>query len=119
MPTERLEDCEGLVVLCTCPDVMVAEKLAQTIVEQHLAACVNLLPSVTSIYHWQGAIERATECLLLIKTERAVYPALESALAELHPYQVPEIVALPIVQGLPPYLRWMAESVGPASANVP
>ena len=105
MPTE------ALVVLCTCPDAVVAQALAHAVVEQRLAACVNLLPGITSVYRWQGAVESASECLLVIKTEANVYPALESALVAQHPYEVPEVIALPIVQGLPNYLHWIAESV--------
>lgn len=82
--------------------------LAQTLLERRLAACVNLLSPARSLYRWQGQIETATEIPMLIKTTRAGYPALEAALRELHPYEVPEIIALPLAAGLPAYLDWVA-----------
>jgi periplasmic divalent cation tolerance protein len=96
------------IVFCTCPDKDTAEKIASLLVEHALAACVNILPNITSIYHWQGQIERAEECLLLIKTRQAVYPLLESFIKQHHPYQVPEIIAVSIECGLPDYLNWIA-----------
>ncbi len=100
---------EKLLVLTNCPDETVANAIALAIVEEILAACVNILPRVQSIYRWQGAVESASEIPLLIKTTAACYPALEKRIAELHPYDVPEIIALPIAQGLPAYLNWLAE----------
>jgi len=100
---------EKLLVLTNCPDETVANAIALAIVEEKLAACVNILPRVQSIYRWQGAVESASEIPLLIKSTAACYPALEKRIAELHPYDVPEIIALPIAQGLPAYLNWLAE----------
>lgn len=94
-------------LLCTCPDKLTAEKIARFIVEQQLAACVNVLPSVTSIYRWQNAIEQADEVLLLIKAKASVYAELEQTIKANHPYDVPEIIALEIKQGLPSYLQWI------------
>ncbi|CAK0752235.1 Divalent-cation tolerance protein CutA [Gammaproteobacteria bacterium] len=107
---------DTIVVLCTCPDADTAQTLATTLVARRLAACVNLLPGITSIYRWQGAVESADEHLLVIKTRAPLYPALETALTELHPYEVPEVIALPIVQGLPAYLNWVTEEI-PASGE--
>jgi len=100
---------ETLLVLTNCPDEEVANAIALAVVEARLAACVNILPRVQSIYRWQGAIESATEIPLLIKSTAASYPALEQAIRALHPHEVPEIIALPIKRGLPAYLNWVAE----------
>lgn len=99
---------EPLLVVTNCPDEASANAIALAVVEGRLAACVNILPPVRSIYRWQGALESASEIPLLIKTTAAGYPALEKAIAGLHPYEVPEIIALPIAQGLPAYLNWLA-----------
>jgi periplasmic divalent cation tolerance protein len=100
-----------LVVLTTLEKQEDGERLAALLVERELAACVQLLPPMVSIYRWQGAIERANEVLLLIKTTRAAYPRLEITIKENHPYQTPEIVALPVEAGLDDYLNWLAASV--------
>jgi len=98
-----------LIVITNCPDEETANHIALAVVEARLAACVNILPRVQSIYRWQGAVESAVEVPLLIKTTTAAYPALEAAIRERHPYEVPEIIALPISAGLPAYLNWVAE----------
>jgi len=103
----------ALLVLTNCPDAAVADRIARTLVEQRLAACVNQLAPAQSIYRWNGAVERATEIPLLIKTTGERYPELEQTLRSLHPYSVPEIIALPIVQGLSAYLRWLADETQP------
>ncbi|MDN0075738.1 divalent-cation tolerance protein CutA [Crenobacter sp. SG2303] len=95
------------VVLCTVPDAATAERLARTLVEEGLAACVNLLAPCQSVYRWQGQLESASEVPLIIKTTTERYPALEARLVELHPYEVPEILALPVEAGLPSYLTWV------------
>ncbi|WP_374325504.1 divalent-cation tolerance protein CutA [Azonexus sp.] len=100
---------DNLLILTNCPDDAVANAIALAVVEEGLAACVNLLPRVQSIYRWQGAVESASEVPLLIKASAANYPALEQRIAELHPYELPEIIALPITRGLPAYLNWLAE----------
>ncbi len=102
-----------LVVLTNCPDVEVADRIARTIVEQRLAACVNRLAPVESVYRWQGAVERATEVPLLIKTTRERYAEIEQAIRALHPYEVPEIIAMPVSAGLASYLRWVADETQP------
>ncbi|MBU3695257.1 divalent-cation tolerance protein CutA [Dechloromonas sp.] len=99
---------QALLVIANCPDEACANRIALAVVEGGLAACVNLLPRVQSVYRWQGAIESASEVPLLIKTTAGRYAELEAAIRALHPYDVPEIIALPIAQGLPAYLDWLA-----------
>lgn len=102
-----------LIVITNCPDAAVAERIARALVENRLAACVNQLPPVTSTYRWQGAIESAVEVTLLIKCTRDRYPAVEEAIRQMHPYQVPEIVAVPVVAGVASYLRWVDDETQP------
>lgn len=104
---------EALVVLTNCPDAEIADRIARTLVEQGLAACVNRLGPVESIYRWQGAVERATEIPLLIKTTRERYREVEQSIRQLHPYQVPEIIALAMADGHAAYLRWILEATQP------
>lgn len=101
-----------IVVLTTTETPLQAEQLAQLLVDAELAACVQILPPMTSIYRWQGKVERATETLLLIKTLREKYSTLEAAIKTHHPYQTPEIIALPVKAGSAEYLTWLASSVG-------
>ncbi|MFZ4790443.1 MAG: divalent-cation tolerance protein CutA [Candidatus Competibacteraceae bacterium] len=103
---------QALVVYCTCPDQGVAERIAEAVVAERLAACVNLIPGVTSVYRWEGQLQRDAEWLLIIKTRSAVYPQLEARIRQLHPYQVPEIIALPIQAGSAAYLDWIAANTG-------
>ena len=100
-----------LVILCTMPDSKTAQAVATTLVSEHLAACINITGPMTSIYHWEGQLEQATEHLLLIKTTSTTYPQLETRLKALHPYEVPEILALPVAGGLASYLEWLGASV--------
>ncbi len=100
-------------VLCTCPDLLTAHNLAESLLSDRRAACVNILPGVSSMYLWQGKIESASEVLLLIKTRTDMYSELEAFIAKVHPYDVPEIVALPFVAGSPPYLSWISSSLEP------
>lgn len=99
-----------VIVLTTFPVEANAEMLAEQLVGQKLAACVNILPPMRSVYRWKGATERADERQLLIKTTAACLPALEASLRALHPYDVPEFVVVPITNGSPPYLDWLSES---------
>jgi periplasmic divalent cation tolerance protein len=101
MPTDTL------LVVSTCPDAETAQRLARALVEQRLAACVNIVGPVTSVYRWRDAVETAGETLLVIKTGADRYDALEDALRAMHPYEVPEIVAVPVQQGLRDYLEWV------------
>lgn len=94
-------------VFCTCPDRNSAETIAKLLVTNGLAACVNIVPHLTSIYSWQGQIESTEECLLLIKTPKDNYPALESLIHSHHPYDLPEIITVAVQQGLPDYLHWI------------
>lgn len=100
---------EVLLILCNAPDAACAQSIAQALVERRLAACVNILAPCRSVYRWQGKVEEASEIPLLIKSTAARYAELESALRELHPYEVPEIIALPIAAGLPAYLGWVTQ----------
>lgn len=97
----------ALVVLTNLPDRAVAERLAASLVEQRVAACVNILAPCRSVYRWQGSVQHDEEHPLLIKTTRAAYPALEAAIRALHPYALPEIVAVPVELGYAPYLDWV------------
>ena len=98
-----------LLVITNLPDRERALAIARALVQRRLAACVNVLAGCTSVYRWQGEIEEAGEVPLLVKTRAARYPELEAAIRELHPYELPEIVAVPIVRGLQEYLDWVAE----------
>ena len=100
---------ELLLVITNLPDRATAERIAESLVTENVAACVNILAECTSIYRWQGKLEHASEVPLLIKTTRAAYPKLESALRKMHPYEIQEIIALPISTGLPEYLTWVEQ----------
>lgn len=97
-------------VFTTLPDAEIAGKLARSMVETRLAACVNILAPCQSVYRWQGDVQEDGEIPLIIKTTAELYPALETYLRQQHPYALPEIVALDVAQGLPEYLSWVAES---------
>lgn len=99
---------EAIVVLCTVPVDFDAESLASELVERSLAACVQIASGVTSVYKWQGALEKSQERLLLIKSRRELFGAIEAAIKAGHPYDVPEIIALPVSVGHGPYLDWLA-----------
>jgi len=98
---------DKIVVLSTCSTAEDAERIARRLVESKVAACVNILPGARSFYHWQGAIEEATEWLLIIKSSRALFDELRAEIERAHSYEVPEIVALPIVEGAVNYLNWL------------
>lgn len=100
-------------VLCTCPDADSAQRLAKSLVEERRAACVNILPGLTSVYAWEGQIEQAQEQLLLIKTETGLYADLETFLKTHHPYDVPEIIAVPVERGSADYLQWISAWLHP------
>lgn len=104
------ESSAGLLVMSNVPDEKMAVEIARRLVEQGLAACVNILPTVRSIYRWQDAVEEATELTLLIKTVQSRYAEVEIAIKAMHSYDVPEIIALPITEGLPAYLDWIAKT---------
>lgn len=98
---------DKIVVLSTCATETDAERLARALVAGRLAACVNVVPGMRSFYHWKGEIESSTEFLLIIKTSRELFPALNAEMAKLHPYEVPELLALPVVDGAENYLSWL------------
>jgi periplasmic divalent cation tolerance protein len=98
---------EVLLVISNTPDRATAERIAEALVASHAAACVNVLAEYSSTYRWEGRVEHATEVPLLIKTTTDAYPRLEAELRKLHPYAVPEIIAIPISAGLPAYLDWV------------
>ena len=97
----------ALLVVTNAPDRAVAQKIASALIEQRLAACVNVLAECTSVYRWKGAVEAAAEVPLLIKTRAEQYDAVEAAIRSLHPYELPEIIAFPVARGLPAYLDWV------------
>lgn len=101
---------EYLLVISTVPDEEEGKTIAQKIVEERLAACVNVLPAVQSFYWWEGQISNDEEFLLLIKTQARLFPRLEERIKILHPYQVPEIIALPILTGSREYLGWIKQN---------
>lgn len=94
-------------VLTTCPDAAVAGRIAHALVDEGLAACVNILPPMRSVYRWKGQVEEATEQLLVVKILQARYPAVQDRIHALHPYELPEIIAVPIADGHPDYLGWL------------
>jgi periplasmic divalent cation tolerance protein len=104
-------DNEALVVLCTFPGQEVARQIGTVLVERQLAGCVNLVPGIESVYRWEGRVHCDPEVLAVIKTTAGGYPALEAALLELHPYAVPEVIAVPVVAGAAGYLEWLAGGV--------
>lgn len=104
---------DALVVITTTETEADAERLARLLVESELAACVQVLPRMTSIYRWQGKIDQSGEVLVLIKTTRADYAQLETTIKQNHSYQTPEIIALPVEAGSAEYLKWLAASVQP------
>ncbi|MEO5347081.1 MAG: divalent-cation tolerance protein CutA [Magnetococcus sp. YQC-9] len=98
---------DALVVLTTAPDEAMAEALAEALVNEGLAACVHILPAGRSFYRWQGAVHKEPEWTLVIKTDTVRYVPLQTRLTVLHPYEVPEVIAVPVVEGLPAYLAWL------------
>jgi periplasmic divalent cation tolerance protein len=102
-----MDNTSGLLIWTNLPDRQSAETLARYLLERRLAACVNILPAVQSIYRWQEAIEETTEVSVMIKSTARRYDALQDAITDLHPYDVPEIIAVPIQAGLPAYLAWL------------
>ena len=100
---------ELVLAISTAPDAEHAARIGRALVEERLIACANLVPGLTSIYRWQGGVQSDPEVLLLMKTRRALVPHLKERLPQLHPYQVPELVVSPIVDGLEAYCRWVRD----------
>ena len=96
-------------VLTTCPDAETGERIAQTLVAERLAACVNILPVAKSVYLWKGKVESAAEQLLVIKSMARAYRAIQKRLLELHPYELPEVITVPVTGGLADYLAWIRD----------
>lgn len=117
-PSGLMADDEAILVITNFPDRESAQRVAEKLVSARLAACVNVLASCDSIYRWQGQIETATETPLLIKTRRACYAQLEALVRECHPYELPEIIAFPIVCGLPAYLGWLAAETSDLTSSI-
>ncbi len=105
------------IVLCTAPDPETARTIARAIVDERLAACASMTPQIQSIYLWQGKVEEENETQILFKTNAACYPALEKRILELHPYEVPEIIACPVTSGLNSYLLWVNENTASHSGT--
>jgi len=115
-------DSEVLLVMSSLPDRAAAQQLARTLIDRRLAACVSVLAPCTSVYRWRGTVEEAVEVPVLIKTTAGRYAELESALRALHPHELPEIIAVPVMRGLPGYLDWVVAettSIGTASPSSP
>ena len=104
-----MSDEDILLVFTNLPDRNSAQRVAQALIENHAAACVNILAECTSIYRWQCKVDTANEVPLLIKTTRATYPCLEETIRAHHPYELPEIIAVPVIAGLPGYLQWVVQ----------
>lgn len=102
-----MKDTGTLVVLCTVPDQETAANIADELVGSEVAACVNIIPGLTSVYRWEGKICRDVELLLICKTTADKYPALEERIRKVHPYDTPEVIALPIVEGSEDYIQWL------------
>jgi len=114
-PARQVSENKCLVVLCTCPDGTAAAHLAETLVDEALAACVNRLPGVVSTFRWEGRVQQETETLLLIKSTQERLVALTARIRDLHPYELPEVVAVPVLGGLEEYLDWVRASVALAT----
>ncbi len=99
-----------ILVFSTAPSAEAAYTIARAVVQEELAACVNVLPGITSIYRWQGAVESSSEFLLIFKTRGALFEALRARVVSLHPYDVPEVIAMPVTAGHTPYLEWIDQS---------
>jgi len=106
-----MSDSGHIIVLITVGSSEEADKIAQALVERMLAACINIVPSITSVYRWQDEVQRDSEALLIVKSRRDVFEHLKRCVKELHSYEIPEIIALPIVAGDADYLRWLDSSV--------
>ena len=107
---------DEIVVITTCDDRGVAERIASSLVEKRLAACVNMVDSVASVYRWKEGVEKAREILLLAKTNREQFPGVQAEIERLHSYELPEVIALPVIAASDRYLDWLREGIGRPSA---
>jgi len=110
--SQNENDSQAIVVLITAANAEEATRLAETMVEERLAACVQILPEMLSIYYWKGEVQRDREVLLLVKTARARFVDLENRMREMHTYETPEIIALPVTAASEPYLNWLMSTTG-------
>ncbi|MGR8948264.1 MAG: divalent-cation tolerance protein CutA [Gammaproteobacteria bacterium] len=108
---ETTSPCDSLIVLCSCPNHESAEQIASALVEQRLAACVNIIPGVQSVYRWEGNIAKDEELLLVVKTAVDSYDDLQASIVDMHPYELPEVIAVSIERGLSGYLQWIQEQL--------
>ena len=104
---------ESVLVITNFPDKKTASALAEVLIDQHVAACVNMLSPCTSVYRWQDKVESAEEIPMLIKTQRQHYERVEQLIKIMHPYELPEVIMVPITRGLPAYLQWIADETIP------
>lgn len=102
---------DALIVFCTCASHAEASRLAHSLVSEGVAACVNIVPAIESVYRWEGKIERSQEVLLLIKTTRGLFPALRESIIKLHSYDTPEVIAVPVADGSAKYLAWLGAAI--------
>jgi periplasmic divalent cation tolerance protein len=114
LPLRSAESLEAIVVLMTAADVEEAARLAEMLVGSQLAACVQILPPIESVYRWKGSIARESEILLVAKSERSRFAEIEREVRALHSYETPEIIALPVIDGSLPYLEWLSASLDPS-----
>ena len=98
-----------IITYCTCPDIATANKISRLLISQHMAACVNQVPGITSVYEWEGKIEETSEVLLLIKSTEERFDAITRLVTAEHPYELPELIAVPVSKGLPDYLDWIKQ----------
>ncbi len=119
MPTPDTPDGTHIVALTTAPTAQAARALVEALVERRLVACGTVVPGATSIYRWKGAVERAEEALVVLKTTARRWTELAAALPALHPYEVPELVAVPVLGGLPAYLQWIGEATAETAVSEP
>ena len=113
----EMSDTEPIVVLLTAPNDEEAKRLAEMLISSHLAACVQIMPGMESVYRWQGNIERQSEVLLIVKTMRSKFAELEREVRALHSYETPEIIALPVTAGSAPYLEWLVTNLEVAASK--
>jgi periplasmic divalent cation tolerance protein len=100
-----------ITIFCTSPDLDTARKISEELVQSRLAACCNILPGIQSIYHWENILQQDDELLILIKTRSDIFSEVERKIKDIHPYSVPEIIALPLIHGNVEYLNWMDDNV--------
>jgi periplasmic divalent cation tolerance protein len=108
---------DKILVLTTCASEEEAKRIARALVERRLAACVNIVPGLRSVYRWRGALEEESECLLVIKSRRDLFDELRAGIESLHSYELPELIALPVVEGSEAYLNWLERELFPGSSD--